>query len=146
MCIEERRGVPQRSSLENELLRETVEDELNTNVLELAARLGVYYSIISRHLAQIDKSRKLPTLIPHELTETERKEVPHALTCCCGKRKELSWTEPLCAMKNGVSTIELCGWISAHHQHPSLNRVFTPGRCCCLYGGGGPGEPSARSS
>ncbi|KFD61383.1 hypothetical protein M514_11743 [Trichuris suis] len=74
MCIEERDAGPWRSSLENELLRETVEDEPNINVRELAARLEIHYSAVCRHLAQIDKSKKLRTLIPHELTETLRKK------------------------------------------------------------------------
>ncbi|KFD56828.1 hypothetical protein M514_02505 [Trichuris suis] len=74
MRIEERCGGPRRSSLENELLKETVEDEPNIKVRELAPRLEVRYSMSSRHLAQIGKSKKLPRLIPHELTQTNRKK------------------------------------------------------------------------
>ncbi|KFD67054.1 hypothetical protein M514_20674 [Trichuris suis] len=127
----ERRAGPRKSSLKSKVLRETVQVHHNSDVHELAPRLERYDSTGSRHSAQI-----------------ERKELSHALIWCCGKRKDLCWTESLRAMNSGVPTLtgsleasrttckhhQMCacsdllsGWVLSDYHGPLLH--FN-GECC----------------
>ncbi|KFD69275.1 hypothetical protein M514_11879 [Trichuris suis] len=104
MRIEERRAGPRKSSLKTKVLRETVQVQHTSDVHELVPTLEKYDSRGSRHFAQI-----------------ERKELPHALIWCCGKRKDLCWTGSLRAMNNGVPTLTrkprgASRMTSTHHQ------------------------------
>uniref|UniRef100_A0A0N5BJP3 HTH_48 domain-containing protein n=1 Tax=Strongyloides papillosus TaxID=174720 RepID=A0A0N5BJP3_STREA len=58
--------------LDNDVLREVVEANPRTTVRELARKLNVSKSTVSRHLQEIEKTKKLDRWIPHELNDYQK--------------------------------------------------------------------------
>ena len=67
----EKREKPE-SVLDNDVLREVVEANPRTTVRELARKLNVSKSTVSRHLQEIEKTKKLDRWIPHELNDYQK--------------------------------------------------------------------------
>uniref|UniRef100_A0A0K0FT87 Histone-lysine N-methyltransferase SETMAR (inferred by orthology to a human protein) n=1 Tax=Strongyloides venezuelensis TaxID=75913 RepID=A0A0K0FT87_STRVS len=67
----EERGRPDLV-VDNEELKGVVEANLRQTVREIARALEVSKSSVSRHLQQIEKTKKLDQWIPHELTEKQK--------------------------------------------------------------------------
>uniref|UniRef100_A0A0K0FXE7 Histone-lysine N-methyltransferase SETMAR (inferred by orthology to a human protein) n=1 Tax=Strongyloides venezuelensis TaxID=75913 RepID=A0A0K0FXE7_STRVS len=67
----EERGRPD-SVVDNEELKSVVEANPRQTVREIAGTLEVSKSSVSRHLQQIEKTKKLDQWIPHELTEKQK--------------------------------------------------------------------------
>uniref|UniRef100_A0A0N5BJ06 HTH_48 domain-containing protein n=1 Tax=Strongyloides papillosus TaxID=174720 RepID=A0A0N5BJ06_STREA len=61
----EKREKPE-SVLDNDVLREVVEANPRTTVRELARELNVSKSTVSRHLQEIEKTKKLDRWVPYE--------------------------------------------------------------------------------
>ena len=64
----EPRGHP-GPSIDNDELRLLVESDTRQSVRDIAEKLGVHYSTVSRHLQQLGKVKKLDKWVPHALTE-----------------------------------------------------------------------------
>ena len=68
---DERSGQP--SDVDNDQLRVLVEANPRTTVRELASELDVTYTMISNHLREIGKPKKLDKWVPHELNDNQKK-------------------------------------------------------------------------
>uniref|UniRef100_A0A5S6QSY1 HTH_48 domain-containing protein n=1 Tax=Trichuris muris TaxID=70415 RepID=A0A5S6QSY1_TRIMR len=63
----DRSGRP--SDLDEDQLRAIVEEDPRRSTSDIAEKLGVHKTTVSRHLQRIGKRKKLDQWIPHELTE-----------------------------------------------------------------------------
>lgn len=64
----EPRGHP-GPSIDNDELRLIVESDPRSSIRDIAEKIGVHYSTVSRHLQQLGKVKKLDKWVPHELNE-----------------------------------------------------------------------------
>ncbi|KFD56282.1 hypothetical protein M514_02737 [Trichuris suis] len=74
MSIAESLGEHRRPPLKNEVLKETVEERMDTTTCKLAEWLGDYNSTVCKRLVQTGKAKKLPKSITRELTKKLRKK------------------------------------------------------------------------
>ena len=68
---EERSGQP--SEVGNDQLRAIIETDPLPTTREVAEELNINHCMVSRHLKQIGKVKKLDKWMPHELTENQKK-------------------------------------------------------------------------
>ena len=61
------------SDVDNDQLRALVEANPRTTVQELASELDVTYTMISNHLREIGKTKKLDKWVPHKLKDNQKK-------------------------------------------------------------------------
>uniref|UniRef100_A0A5S6QNF3 Mos1 transposase HTH domain-containing protein n=1 Tax=Trichuris muris TaxID=70415 RepID=A0A5S6QNF3_TRIMR len=66
----DRSGRP--SDLDEDQLRAIVEEDPRRSTSDIAEKLGVHKTTVSRHLQRIGKRKKLDQWIPHELTEIQK--------------------------------------------------------------------------
>lgn len=64
----EPRGHP-GPSIDNDELRLIVESDPRSSIRDIAEKIGVHYSTVSRHLQQLGEVKKLDKWAPHELNE-----------------------------------------------------------------------------
>ena len=69
-------------SIDDERLKQVVEQNPRTTVREIAEELGAAKSTVHRHLQAIGKVKKLEQWVPHELTDMNKKNrmiIAHSL-------------------------------------------------------------------
>uniref|UniRef100_A0A5S6QBT7 HTH_48 domain-containing protein n=1 Tax=Trichuris muris TaxID=70415 RepID=A0A5S6QBT7_TRIMR len=60
------------SDIDEDQLRAIVEEDPRRSTSDIAEKLGVHKTTVSRHFQQIGKRKKLDQWVPHELTEIQR--------------------------------------------------------------------------
>lgn len=58
--------------IENTILKDMVEEDSRLTIREIAVRMNIHYSTVSRHLQAMGKVKKLDKWVPHELTENNK--------------------------------------------------------------------------
>lgn len=79
LSLQNEPGQGRKSSLDNEELRAAVEANPETSTRVLAAGLGVTPMTVSRHLAEIGKTKKMQKWVPHDLTDDQK--IARFVTC-----------------------------------------------------------------
>uniref|UniRef100_A0A5S6QI01 HTH_48 domain-containing protein n=1 Tax=Trichuris muris TaxID=70415 RepID=A0A5S6QI01_TRIMR len=67
--LEDNDRIGRPSDIDEDQLRATVEEDPRRSASDIAERLGVHKTTVSRHLQQIGKRKKLDQSVPHKLTE-----------------------------------------------------------------------------
>jgi len=67
----EPRGRP-KEAIDNNQLKDLIQSDTRQTVRDIAEKLGVHYSTVSRHLESIGKVKKLDKWVPHELTDRHK--------------------------------------------------------------------------
>ena len=91
--LEEKEGRGRPSSVDNDRLKELVEDNPRTTLCELAQALDVHYSTISLHLQAIGKVKKLDSWVPHALTEKQQSRRLEVASSLLFRHKECSFLD-----------------------------------------------------
>ena len=80
--LEDKHGGGMGFSIDDERLKQVVEQNPRTTVREIAEELGAAKSTVHRHLQAIGKVKKLEQWVPHELTDMNKKNrmiIAHSL-------------------------------------------------------------------
>ncbi|VDO74583.1 unnamed protein product [Heligmosomoides polygyrus] len=70
--LEEHEGRGRHSDVDEDKLRDVVEEDPHKGTREIAKVLGVSHNTAARHLKEIGKTKKLERWVPHELSEEQR--------------------------------------------------------------------------
>ncbi|VDP47873.1 unnamed protein product [Heligmosomoides polygyrus] len=70
--LEEYEGRERHSGVDEDKLRDVVEEDPHKGTREIAKVLGVSHNTAARHLQEIGKTKKLERWVPHELSEEQR--------------------------------------------------------------------------
>ncbi|VDO65584.1 unnamed protein product [Heligmosomoides polygyrus] len=70
--LEEHEGRGRHSDVDEDKLRDVVEEDPHKGTREIAKVLGVSRNTAARHLKEIGKTKKLERWVPHELSEEQR--------------------------------------------------------------------------
>ncbi|VDP22135.1 unnamed protein product [Heligmosomoides polygyrus] len=70
--LEGHEGRGRHSDVDEDKLRDVVEEDPHKGTREIAKVLGVSHNTAARHLKEIGKTKKLDRWVPHELSEEQR--------------------------------------------------------------------------